>query len=326
MKHPCLLLAPALVTVGAGLTPISQDARSDGAVSLTDTSFLMQPIWDDGKAEIALYDIESTSDAGAGPTVTRRRAAMVLVKHDYNLRYMGKHESVKMNRLTQDDADVISSFMWGFFDVEPDYFDHSGFVTSFLHAAQRDLRPLKQTQTQVSLEGNSYRALVYLESGAVRREQTGDTFTAPLVTLPGRAGAYPILQVPLLVRALDFSATDTRHFTVLYPDPELTVVRVEAERLGVEAIETPFGKIQAERIEVRFEDPPLYPATLLGFHAPVETYWRGTAAHRPLVRIEGKGLHVAGAAISYTITLAEETRSTWWREDVREKLNLDDSP
>jgi len=306
-------------------TGCNHGAPQDNAVEnqvnpITDSDFLTQPLWNDGKAEIAFYKVEREFTTNGRTSKHEYWAATVLVKHDFNQRFMGKHELGEMNGLPTYDADKVSSFQWGFFDVNPDIFWHSGFVTFFIHAAQADLRPLLETQTQISLEGNHYFALRFTPDGTVRRVWTGDALTAPDTTFAYRSHAYPVPLIPLLVRALNFSKTKRHEFWVLYPLPKASYVRARAEMIGTDEVETPEGSITSEQIVVRYAERLYYPNGILRHYALEETYWRSVELNRQILKLETQEYDVGGDTIKHRLVLMEQLRSQWWREDVKSRL------
>ena len=278
---------------------------------ILDRAFLDQPIWDDGRAELSFYDVE----VEVPESTLRYKAGTVLVKHDYDRKRHSKTERIGHGGASARNADVVASFQWGFFDLR----DLLRKRSVFLHVRKSDLLPLKQTFGGFSLEGNSYLELSFHPDRTVHRMQRSDTRNGGDSTFDHLPDSYPIAQLFLLVRALDFSDDHEHRFRVLDPDGRYVDARVRRE--GVDTLELPQGPTRAERIRVWFSDTTPFPAGPIGWVATTETYWRGLGPTRPILKLESGELADGG---SYRATVIERTRSKWWREDIRTRLDRAD--
>jgi len=122
-----------------------------------------------------------------------------------------------------------------------------------------------------------------------------------------RAGAVTPTQLPLVARALDFSADATHTLHVLLDDG--TYVAAEARHLGEATFDGPEGAVPAEQVQFAYDAP--VPSMISDRDVTDETYWRGTGDARLLLKLEGA---------DYTMTLIEQVRSPYWSENVWDRL------
>lgn len=268
-------------------------------LALAAETFLMNDIWNDGQAEIAFYQVERELDQYGRKNPQSFLMGTYLVKHDF--------DRVRQAKARPDAIDPVSSFKWAaFYEFESDnsYQYKRNYV---VNAAQADLTPLKHSYTSFDWCSNQYRELAFDTDGHVDYWMRSDDYGNESERFVAPANAYPVTLIPLLVRSLDFSETDEHAFSLLLEDG--STVPVEATFVGRESIETPSGRRDAERIQLRYDGE--YRSFLSRRGAAVETYWRGLEADRQLVAIESE---------SYRVSLVEHVRSAYWREDVYEKL------
>lgn len=274
-------------------------AASPGVV---DSAFTLSPLWDDGKAEFALYRLEVEWTLESGPLRQLLRPLALLVKHDVDPRAFTKW-------FPGDAGDPESVFRWQIlYDVAESR------RSRLVMARQSDLRPLRQSYGGVSWEGNCNQdwRLPLGGPGTFESLCSGSPPKETPLELP--PNGFMVLQVPLLVRSLDLSGTSPRVVQVL--GGEGTAIRTEIRLLAREALEIGGRTVEAEKIEVRYAEAPPFPGAILAAVAPVEVYWRGLEPHRPLLRLEGS----APGFVEYRMELIESFRSPWWEEDVRERL------
>lgn len=263
-------------------------------------AFLMNGVWNDGRAEIAFYQVEREVDQYGRPNPQSFLMGTYLVKHDY--------DRVSQSKARRDATDRVSSFKWAaFYEFESDnsYQYKRNYV---VNATQAELRPLKQSYTSFDWCSNQYRELAFGVDGNVDFLMRSDDYGNESARFAAPENAYPVALIPLLVRALDFSRGSRREFDLLLEDG--STVGVEAELVGREQVTTPSGRHDAERIRLRYDGE--YRSYLARRGAAEEIYWRGLGADRQLIAIESE---------SYRVRLVEHVRSQYWRENVYEKLH-----
>ena len=119
------------------------------------------------------------------------------------------------------------------------------------------------------------------------------------------ANAYPVAEVPVLVRGMDFSGQLPISFQVVTEAG--TYTRATAELTGRDTLETEAGRFPAEKIAVRYAAP--VPSPIAEQTTLVEHYWRATGPARLLLGLEGE-------EGSYRMRLVEHLRSPYWQEDI----------
>lgn len=274
-------------------------AASPGVV---DSAFTLSPLWDDGKAEFALYRLEVEWTLESGPLRQLLRPLALLVKHPIHPQTLRKWNPGDLGK-------PVSALNWQIlYDVS------NSRVSRRLSVRQSDLRPLRQTHATVSWEANCLRDWRFPldQPAAYEILCSGDESKTMPLDLP--ANGFTAVEVPLLVRSLDLSGTSPRVVQVL--GGEGTAIRTEIRLLARETLEIGGRTVEAEKIEVRYAEAPPLPGAILAAVAPVEVYWRGLEPHRPLLRLEGR----APGFVEYRMELIESFRSAWWEEDVLERL------
>jgi len=284
---------------GAGCA--TQTAPSyDAAGSVTDGAFLTAPLWNDGQAEVAFYEVERTHRQEGQDVPQRFLAGTYLVKHAF--------DRAAMSKAGPDAPQSLSAFKYAlFYEFESGSYQYKH--NYVINAAQADLTPLKASFTSFDWCSNVYSELAFHARGTVDALMRSDDYGNRTGTFAYRPQAYPIHLLPLLVRSLDFSGTQDLTFFVVEDDG--AYVRVQAHRDGLVSIELPFGGTKAERIVLTYDVPV---RSLISRETDsVETYWRGTGPARQLLRIEG-------ASGRYRMSLVEELRTAYWREDLWPRL------
>ncbi len=281
--------------------------------AMVDAAFLTQPLWDDGKAEVAFYQVERYLQADDKKTVLPSLAASILVKHDY--------DPVRLMKAVGFSQHKVASFQWVFFyPFEDRYATKYSFS---VHAVQVNFRPLKQSFASISFEGNGYVELNFLPDSSIAVVNRGDKVSEPEVKLKGRPHAYPVGMVPLLVRAMDFGENRQHDFWVVLLDGKF--VQARATHTGVDTLQVAGAKTACEKITVHYSDlgaQSFFGVT--GYLAPEETYWRSRAPNRQIVQLESSlieaGVLGKKVRIHYRMKWIEELRSAYWEEDVRKRL------
>jgi hypothetical protein len=282
----------------------SDDTRS--SARLVDSSYLTADQWNDGKAEVAFYRVQRSRDQYGRDNEQQFVAGTYLVKH--------KFSPAEMTKKT--DGSGTPSFKYAFFyELESGSYQYKR--NWVVNARQEDLRPFKQSFTSFDWCSNQYRELAFLPDGPVEYRMRSDDYGNERSSFDRRGQSYPPAQIPLLVRGLDFSATDTLSFAIAVADTA-GYVPAQATLAGRDTVTTEAGPSEAERIVVTYDAP--VPSLIGEESARTETYWRGTGPQRLLLRMEA-------ADGRYRMVLAEHLRTTYWQENLWPRLaRIDQRP
>jgi hypothetical protein len=292
MEREWFVLA-ALFLASPGLAREGADATA-----LTDAGYLLQPLWNDGKAEVAFYRVERDFDVHGNPDRRSFLMGTYLVKHDFDRLRQSK---------ARPGAQAVSAFKWSaFYEVESPYsFQYK--YAYVVNAAQANLAPLKSSFTSYDWCSNQYRELSFRPDGKAEYLMRSDDYGNEEASFDAPEGAYPAELVPLLVRAIDFRAARERRFSVLLESGASVAVTAALE--GRDRIETEEGEGEAERIRLRYDGD--FPSILSRRGEREETYWRGLDPARALLALESK---------SYRMKLVELARSPYWSENLFPRL------
>jgi hypothetical protein len=264
-----------------------------------DASYLTADIWNDGQAEVAFYQVERTRDQYGEPNRQRFVAGTYLVKHRFS--------PEEMTKVT--DGTGTSSFKYAFFyELESGSYQYKR--NWVVNARQEDLRPFKQSFTSFDWCSNLYREAAFPLNGPVEVRMRSDDYGNRRTSFASRPQSYPPAQLPLLVRGLDFSRSDTLRFHVTVADSAEHVL-AHAVLQGQDSIETDAGSFAAERIVVSYDEP--VPSLIGEVSDERETYWRSTGSQRRLLRLEAE-------SDRYRMSLIEHVRSPYWTENVWTRL------
>jgi hypothetical protein len=271
------------------------------AEPITDASYLTADLWNDGQAEVTFYEVERTRNQYGEDVPQSFLVGSYLVKHDFDPEAMAKAGRGAEVR--------VPAFKYAlFYEFESrSYQFKRSYVTN---AAQADLTPLKASFTSFDWCSNQYRELAFHPGGEVTMLMRSDDYGNREGRFRYRSNAYPVALVPMLVRALDFTAQPERAFTVALEDGRF--VGVVARLGGVETLEMPGGPVEAERITLVYDES--VPSPVGEETDREETYWRGVGPDRLLLRLEG-------ASGRYRMTLLEHVRSPYWRENLYTRLS-----
>lgn len=275
--------------------------QSEGAVSpITDRSYLTDTLWNDGQAEVAFYRVERSRDQYGRSTQQQFLVGTYLVKHRFSPAEMTK----------KTDGSGISSFKYAlFYELESGSYQYKR--SWVVNARQDDLRPFKQSFTSFDWCSNQYRELTYPLNGPIEVRMRSDDYGNRRTSFERRAQSYPPAQIPLLVRGLNFTETDSLSFAVTVADSS-THVLAQALHQGRDSVETAGGTVEAEEITVRYPSP--VPSPIGETSAREETYWVGTTSHRRLLRVQARSGR-------YQMVLVEHLRSPYWRENLWSQLS-----
>ncbi len=272
---------------GAAVNP---DSTNEPSLS---KDFLTASLWNDGKAEIAFYDVEIHWRAGAEPFTQKLNAVALLVKQRFDPR--------KLAKVPANDPAGVESFQWSFLDdLGTDK------RSAAVIALQADLRPLKQTYTDISWEGSCYRELAVPLGGKAARFFHCQTQSEPDFPISFAPKSFTPVEIPLLIRSLDFSMRKRQQFRVTLFDG--SSVLATAELAGTDSVRIQEAILPAEKIKLQLSSAVPYPGGMLRLIASEETYWRGTEANRQILQIESK----REDQFDYRVKLIEEVRADYW--------------
>jgi len=297
----------------------SRNERPDGRPApALDQHFLSLPRWDDGRAELAYYELDGEGQEGPGQV-----ALAILVKH--------RIDPVIGSKRGAEDPGAVDSLFTVFLASLADPGSPVPVRRFFSgQALQHDLTPVTAGIAEVS-GTDQCGALLWLNPGASipdAREchvrQPPPLPQVPVASAAPERTAYLVHQMPLVIRALTLDrpsdpvpgvGRSLGELAVRLPDGRLTTATVRYR--GRETLTTPAGEYTCDRLEVRYDRPPndpwaeLLPTSLLGPLPETETYWRDTGEHHQIVRMESDDL---------TLTLIEEIRARHWSEDFYPRL------
>lgn len=301
MSHRTLRISLLFVVVGSlliGCTSPTASPEPEPA-PITDASYLTGDLWNDGQAEVAFYRVERTRNQYGEPEEQAFTAGTYLVKHQFS--------PEEMTKVT--DGGGVSSFKYAlFYEFESGSYEYKR--NWVVNARQSDLRPYKQSFTSFDWCSNLYRELAFTPDGPIEVRKRSDDYGNRRAEFDSQPNSYPPAQIPLLVRGLDFSETDTVSFSVAVADSGAHVP-ARAALMGTDTVETEAGRVETERIAVSYD--AAVPSMIGETSAATETYWRGTGPDRLLVKMEAESGR-------YRMSLVEHLRTPYWKENLWPKL------
>lgn len=291
------LFIASVLLVGCAIQSAPHVPPSD---PITDPSFLLDDFWNDGQAEVAFYQVERTQNQYGRADEQSFLVGTYVVKHDF--------DRAAASKATSESADAVSSFKYAlFYEFESGSYEYKR--NYVINAAQADLLPLKDSFTSFDWCANIYREMNFASDGQVAAFMRSDDYGNWEATFDYQAKAYPPSLLPMLVRGLDFSDQAAQAFAIVHGQGEY--VPATARLAGTETVETAAGALPAERIVVTYEAPV---PSLIGEESELEeTYWRGTDDERLLLKL-------TSATGRYQMTLVENLRSAYWRENLYTRL------
>ena len=264
-----------------------------------DTAYLTDALWDDGRAEVAFYEVERNHTPYEDNVSQSFTVGTYLVKQDY---------SVNAQTKATEGMDGEPAFKYAlFYDFESGSYDYDH--NYVVNARQDDLRPYKESFTSFDWCSNVYRELAVHADETVTAMMRSDDYGNTDDEFNYRAGAYTPAQLPTVVRGLDFEASSDQTFFVMLDDG--TYVQAQAEYVQDDTYDLNGEEVPAERITTTYEEP--VPSMISEIDVTQETYWRGADDERLLLRVRGE-------AGEYEMNLIEHLRSAYWEEDVWEEL------
>lgn len=282
-------------TSSSSAPPASQRGLNpeSGRESGLSGDFLRSSLWNDGKAEIAFYDVEIHWRAGPEPFTQKFNAVALLVKQSFDPR--------KLFKVPASNPGKVESFQWSFI-----YDLGTNKRSAAVVAVQDNLRPLRQTYTEISWEGSCLRELALPLGSKASRFFHFQTRSEPDAVISLDPKAFTPVEIPLLIRSLDFSASKRHQFRVTLFDG--SSVLATAELVGKDSVQIHGAALPAEKIKLQLSGAVPYPGGMLSLIASEETYWRGTNGNRQILQIESK----REDQFDYRVRLIEEIRSDYW--------------
>jgi hypothetical protein len=195
----------------------------------------------------------------------------------------------------------VESFQWSFI-----YDLRTNKRSAAIIAVQDNLRPLRQTYTEISWEGSCLRELALPLGGKATRFFHCQTQSEPDAAISFDPKAFTPVEIPLLIRSLDFSANRRHQFRVTLFDG--SSVSATAELVGKDSVQIHGVALPADKIKLQLSGAVTYPGGMLSLIASEETYWRGTGANRQILQIESK----KEDQFDYRVRLIEEIRADYW--------------
>ncbi len=259
--------------------------------TIAEHAWLTQPLWDDGKSEVAFYDAWFDGSGGRRSFT----AATQLTKHGFD-------------RVRQTKADPgVPDLKWTlFFEYESGSEQlKQSFVTNF---AQEDLSPMKVSANRFDWCSNQYRELAFLAGRQVHVLERSDDYGNTDDTIEYETLAYPTVAMPLVVRTVDFTLNKQVDFSVILIDG--TYVDAMIELVGTEKITTAAREEDAEKIVVHYAHAI---ESTFGPTTDEVTYWRALDPARTLIQVRSN-------AGNFGMTLIESLRSAYWEENIYDRL------
>ena len=285
-----------LVLGGCGA---QSSSSQEAPARITDSAYLTADLWNDGRAEVAFYRVQRSRNQYGQAQEQQFMVGTYLVKHAF--------DPDEMSKTTTPDQGV-SSFKYAlFYEFESGSYQYKR--NYVINARQRDLRPYKRSFTSFDWCSNQYSELAVHPGGAVDFLMRSDDYGNQQRQFDYAANAYPPVEIPLLVRGLDFSSSAAQSFHVLLDDGSRVAAR--AERVGADSVDVAGGSMPAEEIRVTYDRR--VPSPFAEETDMAETYWRGTGPERLLLRVRG-------TTGRYTMTLVEQLRTAYWNENLWPRL------
>jgi hypothetical protein len=263
--------------------------------------FLTAPVWDDGAAEVAFYRVERTRTPYGEGEEQSFLVGTYVVKHEFSPERMSKANGSEPDAQPSFKLALFYQFASGGYEYK------RAWVTN---ARQHDLRPYKASFTMFDWCANSYRELAIPEDGRGSFLYRSDDYGNASGDFDYRGGAYPPALIPMLVRAMDFSAGEVA-FDVLLDDG--STVAATARLAGLRSVRINDEEFEGEEVIVTYAAE--VPSVIAERADSEERYVRAPAGERHL-------LEVAGASGAYRMTLVEAVRSAYWEEDVFDRLQV----
>jgi len=282
--------SPSLTNT-ASILPTSIETSSK---PIGNNGVFSDPLWNDGQAEIAFYQVERSRNQYGQEEPQEFLAGTYIVKHDYDTDLESKARGDSKSKVPAFKAALFFEFESGAYQYKRNW------VTNF---AMADMAPLKTSYTNFDWCSNQYKEFSFKGNQARYLMRSDDYFNED-VNYDVDANTYPADEIRLLVRSFDFSEDASQEFGVLQDDGE--IVRAQASMTGKETVSTDAGEMDTDVITVKYEKPI---SSSIGNKSDLEeNFWVSTRPDRILVQM-------AGESGRYKMTLVEDLRSAYWKEN-----------
>ncbi len=260
--------------------------------SISDSAYLNQALFDDGKAEVSFYQAFFKK----GEQRVEFDLGTYLIKHNF--------DPERQSKATSDGVPGFKFAQFHEYVSGSEEFKYSYVV----NAARADMRPMKASRNTFDWCSNQYRELAFTAQNKIRVLMRSDDYGNTEREASYREKTYPLAQLPLLVRTLDFAKEKQADFSVLEMDG--SIISAMAELKGKESVQIAGAQLEAEKIRVFFAKSVGSLLTGAAKHNEL-VFWRGTDPARTLLKWQSA---VEG------VELVETLRSAYWQEDVFARL------
>ena len=284
----------------ASVIPVAVESNSESrSETVSNNGVFSDALWNDGQAEIAFYQVERSRNQYGQEAPQEFLAGTYIVKHDYDIDLESKARADSKNSVPAFKAALFFEFESGAYQYKRNW------VTNF---AMADMAPLKTSYTNFDWCSNQYKEFSFKGdkngNNQARYLMRSDDYFNEDVNYDVDAATYPADEIRLLVRSFDFSEKARQDFGVLQDNGE--IIRAQASLSGKETVSTKAGEMETEIITIKYEKPI---SSAIGNKSDlVENYWVSTRPDRILVQM-------AAESGSYKMTLVEDLRSAYWKEN-----------
>lgn len=261
-----------------------------------DAKFLTQSLWDDGKAEVAFYQVLRTQNQYGKPDRQGFLVGTYLVKHDYDSRAQSKAKG----------AGVPAFKTALFYSLESGSYEYKRHYV--VNLAQADLHPFKASFTCFDWCSNTYSELCFDDQKSPRLLFRSDDYGNEEKVLELRGQAVPMAALPLWLRALPATAA---RWEIEVVDLKGQTSSLQIRRKGPFSMKVGGSEIPGEELELTYAlavASPIGESTALG-----ERFVRGLDPARLMLAWEDP-------AGRYSARLVEHLRSAYWSEDLFPRL------
>ncbi|GAB4234517.1 MAG: hypothetical protein Tsb0034_08190 [Ekhidna sp.] len=299
------------------------EVRSNSGYSkeLFSSHFIENKIWDNGKAEISYYLLRriDTLYVGTDFHITEHvdTFEISIVKNQYNLKDLKK--SIGDNENSVQVFSMIQRRLKG-----PLYTGQS--KSSSVQLIRENLRPIKASILEHSLEGNSFHEIRFRD-GLVEQLSIGDGMKKFDGSYPITKNYYALEEIPLIVRSLNFEKDSifVLPFITIQFDRSLIAkaltgdfrFQVEITNLGEKMLSKADSTVLVDKIQVKYPEDVFPPTKVLGHMIPSsEIYFISKYNRRQIVRIVSTpGVfrrHKVRVKSSYSMELLGSSFMDWW--------------
>ncbi len=300
-----LTILPALLIVLSSCQSSDTDASNNEVLAsltsstterpeLANNGVFSDPLWNDGKAEIAFYQASRTRNQYGKDEKQDFLIGTYLVKHDYDFETESKARSESTNKVPAFKSAQFFEFESGAYQYKRSW------VTNFAIA---DMAPLKSSYNNFDWCSNQYKEMSFDQNQNVKYLMRSDDY-GNVEKSYASSDAYPVDEIRVLVRSMDATPGKQLEFKLILDSGE--IVGVVAQHMGKETIKTEAGDMETAKVQVVYDRA--VPSALGVQSDESETYWVSTRPDRLLVQMQGDSGR-------YKMSLVEDLRSPYWKEN-----------